>query len=272
MSTILDNIIAHKKEEVAERKERKSIHQLEQASLFAREVYSLSEFLLREDKSGIIAEFKRHSPSQGDINTAVSVQEVTTGYARAGASALSVLTDEQFFKGTDMDLAEARVYNACPILRKDFVIDEYQIIEAKSIGADAILLIAECLEKEQVKQFAKTARSLGLEVLMEIHSGDQLAKLTPDINVVGVNNRNLKDFSVSIRTSLDLNEAIPAEFLKISESGISNPNAIVELRRAGYNGFLIGENFMKEPNPGEACRKFIERVNFIQDLLENAIA
>jgi len=270
--TILDKIIAHKEKEVAARRELYPTKLLEQSIYFETPAVSLKKYLLREDKSGIIAEFKRHSPSKGDINPYAKVESVTIGYMQAGAAALSVLTDEQFFKGKNEDLTETRTFNFCPILRKDFVIDDYQIVEAKSIGADAILLIAECLKKEQVAALAKTAKGLGLEVLMEIHSEEQLDKLNPDIDVVGVNNRNLKDFSVSIKTSLDLTDAIPNDFVKISESGISNPNAIVELRSAGYQGFLIGEYFMQHADPGKACKEFIERIENIQDLLENAIA
>ena len=221
----------------------------------------MKKYLLRPDKSGVIAEFKRHSPSKGDINPYAKVEEVSIGYMQAGASALSVLTDEKFFKGKNADLTEARKFNFCPILRKDFVVEEYQIIEAKSIGADAILLIAECLEKEEIARFAKLAKSLGLEVLMEIHSKDQLSKISPDLDLIGVNNRNLKTFEVSTQTSVDLFDHIPSDFVRISESGISEPKTIAELKAVGFQGFLIGERFMATANPGRACRAFIEEVN-----------
>jgi len=270
--TILDKIVRHKMEEVEQRKELFPVKLLEKSIYYDTPTVSMKKYLRRKDKSGIIAEFKRHSPSKGDINPFAKVEQVTIGYMQAGASALSVLTDEKFFKGSSADLREARKFNFCPILRKDFIIDPYQIFEARSIGADVILLIAECLDAKQVKVLAGLAKSLGLEVLMEVHSEDQLSKLCPAIDVVGVNNRNLKDFSVSIQTSIGLFEKIPSDFVRISESGISDPNAIVELRRVGFEGFLIGENFMKTPNPAKACQDFIERVNSIEDLLENAIA
>lgn len=270
--TILDKIVSHKMGEVEQRKELFPVKLLEKSIYYSTPAVSLKKYLLREDKSGIIAEFKRHSPSKGDINPFAKVEQVTIGYMQAGASALSVLTDSKFFKGKSEDLKQARKFNFCPILRKDFIIDPYQIFEARSIGADVILLIAECLDAKQIKVLAGLAKSLGLEVLMEIHSEEQLSKLCPEIDVVGVNNRNLKDFSVSVQTSIDLFDKIPADFVRISESGISDPNAIVSLRQVGFDGFLIGENFMKTPDPALACRLFIERVKTIEDMLENAIA
>lgn len=259
--TILDKIIAHKKTEIAQRKEQAPVSELEKMPSFDRETFSLTSFLLDPEKSGIIAEFKRRSPSKGDINPKVKVKEVTTGYFAAGASGLSVLTDTHFFGGSSEDLMEARRHNPCPILRKDFIVDEYQLFEARAIGADVILLIAECLEAANVKRLAARAKDLGLEVLMEVHSKPQLEKITPDIDIVGVNNRNLKDFSVSIQTSIDLYPAIPGGVLKISESGISNPDAIVQLKKVGFQGFLIGEHFMVAEDPGEACAAFIRQIN-----------
>lgn len=269
---ILDKIVAHKKKEVEERKSLYPAKLLEKSLYYETPVVSLTKYLHRRDKSGIIAEFKRRSPSKGDINLYASVEKVSIGYMQAGASALSVLTDEHFFGGKNADLTEARKFNFCPILRKDFIIDEYQLIEARSIGADAILLIAACLEKEQLAALAKSAKSLGLEVLMEIHAREELDKLTTDVDIVGVNNRNLKDFSVSIQTSLELNDVIPQEFTRISESGINDPNAVVELRRAGFQGFLIGEYFMASADPARTCRSFIQHVDRIEELLEGAIA
>lgn len=261
---ILEKIIAHKKEEVANRKKLYPVQLLEQSPYFHTPVVSMKKYLLREDKNGIIAEFKRRSPSKGNINPYATVESVSIGYMQAGASGLSILTDEHFFGGRSEDLTVARKYNFCPILRKDFVIDEYQLIEAKSIGADTVLLIAECLEKDQLQQLANKAKSLGLEVLMEIHSLGQLAKLCDSVTIVGVNNRNLETFDVNINTSLELATAIPAEFIKISESGISNPESILELREAGYNGFLIGETFMKTADPARACLDFIESVEALK--------
>ncbi len=269
---ILEKIIAHKKKEVAERKALYPVQLLEKSIYFGTPAVSLCKYLQRADKSGIIAEFKRRSPSKGDINPYASVERVSIGYMQAGASALSVLTDAQFFGGRNEDLTEARRFNFCPILRKDFIIDEYQLVEAKSIGADAVLLIAECLEKETLARLARMAKSLGMEVLMELHSALQLDKYTADVDAIGVNNRKLEDFSVSLANSLELVSALPAEAVKISESGLDDPNAVVELRRAGFQGFLIGEHFMRQADPGRACREFIRRVQHIEEILNKAIA
>ena len=269
---ILDKIVAFKRKEVAQRKEAKPVAVLEQSPMFERSVNSLKQALLEKDASGIIAEFKRQSPSAGIINDKVSVDEVTHGYVQAGASGLSVLTDMEFFGGSSADLELARETNPkTPILRKDFIIDEYQLLEAKAMGADVILLIAECLDKEQVTQLSAFAKALGLDVLMEIHSAEQLEKLNPNIDIVGVNNRNLKTFKTSLEASFELAEQIPVEFVKISESGISNLQAIVALRSQGYRGFLIGENFMRTADPGESCAEFIRKVAYMEDLLHNAI-
>ncbi len=269
---ILDEIVAHKRAEVASQKERVPLNVLEQSPFFASPSFSLRQSLLQSGKSGIIAEFKRRSPSKGDINPGASVEQVTKGYVLAGASALSVLTDERFFGGSAGDLSEARKCNACPILRKDFIVDEYQIIEAKSIGADAILLIAACLEKDRLRQLAKTAADLGLEVLMEVHAEEELDHWTPEIKLVGVNNRNLKTMAVSVQTSIEMFPFIPTEALAISESGINDPAVIVELRDIGYKGFLMGEHFMQDAEPEKKCLEFIQRLRHLEDLLKNAIA
>ena len=267
--TILQKIITHKRKEVAERKALYPVQLLEKSIHFETPVVSLKKYLTRPDKSGIIAEFKRRSPSKGNINPYASVEQVSIGYMMAGASALSVLTDEQFFGGRREDLTTARKFNFCPILRKDFVIDEYQLIEAKSIGADAVLLIAECLDIKDLRQLAKTAKGLGLEVLMEVHSATQLNKLTENVDIVGVNNRDLATFNVSIQTSLDLFRAIPKELVKISESGISNVDSIITLKQAGYQGFLIGEHFMKTAQPHKTCMQFIKDIQRAEAKLTN---
>jgi indole-3-glycerol phosphate synthase len=255
---ILDKIVARKIQEVAEAKAKTSTQQLQKQAYFSRNTYALKTFLLDAQKTGIIAEYKRKSPSKGIINNVSTVQEVTTGYAKAGASALSVLTDIDFFMGSPDDVVAARKVNDIPILRKEFMIDEYQIIEAKAMGADIILLIAAVLTPLQIKQFAQLAQSLGLSTLLEVHDSEELERsCNPYIDVVGVNNRNLKNFSVSVNTSLALAELIPKEFLKISESGISDIATIKLLRQAGFNGFLIGENFMKTTNPGAAMQNFV---------------
>ncbi len=252
---ILDNIIAKKKLEVEERKRNKSIADLEQQSSFRKETFSINESLLREDKTGIIAEFKRRSPSKGIINNTSTVKEVTTAYTQYGASALSILTDKEFFGGTLKDLEEATI-NKVPILRKEFIIDEYQIIESKAFGADIILLIAACLTTSAVKHFATSANNIGLNVLLEIHNEQELEHICDEVDVVGINNRNLKTFTVDINRSIELGKQIPADKIKISESGIDDVATIKLLQQHGFKGFLMGEKFMKEKDPGEAFRIF----------------
>ncbi len=255
---ILEEIVAHKKVEVKNQKERIPFRKLEQAPYFEREVLSLSLSIKNVNKTSIITEFKKKSPSKGIINEKAQPEEITKGYAEAGASGLSVLTDFAYFGGSNEDLVKAREVNEIPILRKDFTVDEYQIIEARAIGADAILLIAACLSKMEILEFARSAKSLNLQVIMEIHELDELNLLNNYIDIVGVNNRNLKTFEVDINTSVELIKYIPGEFLKISESGISSPDAIKKLKDCGYNGFLIGENFMKSDDPVKAFLEFVE--------------
>jgi len=256
--TILDKIVANKKREVASAKKRTSYTVLEESEHFHRDTYSFKEFLLDPSRTGIIAEFKRKSPSKGIINDKVRVSAVTTDYAAAGASALSVLTDRNFFMGRKADLVKARSVNNIPVLRKDFMIDEYQVIEAKSLGADIILLIAAILTPAEIDNLAKLAKSLGLNVLLEVHNLEELERsINPNLDAIGVNNRNLADFTVSVETSYKLAKHIPAEFMKISESAISDPETIRHLKLEGFNGFLIGETFMKQPDPGQAMRDFV---------------
>jgi len=260
MKDILEKIVDHKKLEVAGRKGRVPVSKLEEAVLFERSCIPMTHYIVHESKSGIIAEYKRQSPSKGIINNHSTVQEVTNGYIKAGASGLSVLTDTNFFGGLNEDLINARAVNYAPILRKDFIIDEYQIIEAKAIGADVILLIGECLNKEEVGRLAAFAQSLGLQVLFELHGEEQVDKITDDINLVGINNRNLKTFEVDLAHSIKLCQTLPNDFVKISESGISDPQTIVDLKKEGFDGFLIGENFMKTDNPGQAAIDFINKI------------
>jgi len=258
---ILDKIVLRKKEEVAAAKALVSVQDLENSAHFKRTPYSFKEFLLAEDRTGIIAEFKRRSPSKGLINGVADVAKVTQAYSAAGASALSVLTDVDFFGGKTDDILAARAANHIPILRKDFMIDEYQILEAKAWGADIILLIASILTPQQINDFGKFAKDLGLNVLLEVHNLEELERsICPNLDAIGVNNRNLGDFTVDIQTSFDLVNKIPNEFLKISESAISNPQTIKDLKAAGFNGFLIGENFMKTDNPGVAIKEFVEQI------------
>ncbi len=259
--TILEEIIAHKKTEVEDRKSLYPVKLLEKSVYFPGKAISLKHYLSRKDKCGIIAEIKRSSPSKGMINQYVSVERTSIGYMQAGAAALSVLTDEKYFGGSNSDLTTARNFNFCPILRKDFIIDEYQIIEAKSIGADVILLIAAALDPEKLKRLALFARSLGLEVLMEVHNEEELRNnLHPEIDLIGVNNRNLKTFEVSISNSIGLADKIPPSYMKISESGISDPSAILELKKYGFQGFLIGEYFMQHSRPERQCAAFIQKI------------
>ena len=263
---ILDKIVAHKKQEVAQRRELIPAPKLAQSLYYDAPTVSLNKYLRRPDKAGIIAEIKRASPSKGVINQYISVEEISLGYMQAGASALSVLTDQKFFQGSLEDLQTARAFNYCPILRKDFIIDEYQIIEARAAGADAVLLIAAILEPVQIKQLAAFAASLGLEVLLEIHARAELPDNLENISVIGVNNRNLTDFTVDVAASLALAEILPAEICKVSESGISDAATICRLRAAGFQGFLIGEAFMKHSRPHEACADLIRQVQAQQQI------
>lgn len=258
---ILDEIIAHKKTEVAERKALYPTKLLEKSIYFPSPTVSLKKYVQRPDLSGVIAEIKRKSPSKGVLNKSVSIERTSIGYMQAGASALSILTDAKFFGGSNDDLTVARKFNFCPILRKDFTIDEYQIIEAKSIGADAILLIAAALEPKTAEQLATFAHSLGLEVLLEVHDEEELKRVASvDADLVGVNNRSLKTFEVSIDVSKRLAPLIQKEKVKVSESGLSDPNVIAELRKVGYEGFLIGETFMKHGRPEDAAMDFIKQL------------
>lgn len=261
---ILDTIIAQKNTEVAAKKVIKSIDQLEQSPFFKLPCLSLKESLLDKNKTGIIAEFKRKSPSKGIINNTATLQDVTQAYTQFGAAGISVLTDELFFGGSLADL-EAATFNQIPLLRKDFMINEYQIIEAKASGASVILLIAACLTPKQVKEMTLLAHSLGLEVLLEVHNHEELGHINEEIDLVGVNNRNLKNFEVSINVSLDLIEQIPTSIPAIAESGIDNPNTIVTLQKAGFAGFLIGERFMKESNPSIAFANFVNELKLKQN-------
>ena len=257
---ILDKIIEAKKEEVKNRKQSSPIQELEKKLLFKTDCFSLKDALLNVDKTGIITEFKRQSPSKGIINNTSTVKEVTAAYAKYGASALSVLTDKVFFGGSLQDLVEAREQQI-PLLRKDFMLDEYQLIESKAYGADIILLIAACLTVMEVKHLAIFAKNLGLNVLLEIHDQVELEHICAEIDVVGINNRNLKDFKVDIHHSIELGNLIPPGKIKIAESGIHDLQTLELLKSHGFQGFLMGEIFMKEENPGEAFPNFAEMLS-----------
>jgi indole-3-glycerol phosphate synthase len=258
---ILDEIVAHKRKETEERKSLYPVRLLEQSIYFATPCVSMRHYVRRPDKSGIIAEIKRKSPSKGVINAHVSVERVSIGYMQAGASAISVLTDQKYFGGSNEDLTTARKFNFCPILRKDFTADEYQILEAKSIGADVILLIAAALDAASLKSLTTFAHSLGLEVLLEVHTREELEySLDAGADLIGVNNRDLKTFKISLDVSKELAPLIPDSVVKVSESGIESPETIIELRSFGYQGFLMGQNFMQHGSPEKACKEFIDEL------------
>ncbi len=256
---ILEKIIEQKKIEVERRKLLTPVAELERHGLFTRKTFSLRKALLDETKTGIIAEFKRRSPSKGTINDSARVVDTTAAYTKCGASGLSVLTDEDFFGGSAGDLLMARV-NAIPILRKDFIIDEYQVIETKAMGADVILLIAACLTVTQVTTLATLARSLGLETLLEIHNEEELRHICDEIDLVGINNRDLKTFEVDINRSVQLSKQIPADKVIIAESGIDDVQTIRLFKQAGFNGFLIGEKFMKAVDPAAEFEQFVQKL------------
>jgi indole-3-glycerol phosphate synthase len=257
---ILEKIIADKRREVELKKAIIPVSQLESSVLFNSRTQSLSK-LLQNSSSGIIAEHKRKSPSKQTINSSFTVEEVVNGYQNAGVCGISVLTDMKYFGGSLDDLLLARASVTIPLLRKEFIIDEYQLIEAKAHGADVILLIAAVLTRQEIKYLSEFAQSLGLEVLLEVHNEEELQKaIMPSLNMIGVNNRNLKTFEVSLSYSKELASLIPNEFVKISESGISNVAAVKELQQFGYQGFLIGENFMKTDNAGLAASEFIKQL------------
>lgn len=259
---ILETIVAAKRKEVEKFKPLSTIERFEKDGFFWQIANrSLVQSLLSNGSSGIIAEFKRKSPSKGWFKTKeLEVEPVVVGYNKAAAG-ISVLTDDEFFGGDLDDLIQTKVVTDIPVLRKDFIIDKWQIAEAKAFGADVILLIAACLTKDEVKDFAAYAKSIGLESILEIHNEEELGHICAEVDMVGVNNRNLKTFEVDINTSLQLINKIPAGKPAIAESGISTVETIVTLRNAGFRGFLIGENFMKATDPTIAFADFINQLN-----------
>ena len=257
---ILDKIVEDKKIEINKLLSNSSISKLENSHLFSRKCISLKESI-KNNNSGIICEFKRRSPSNQNINYISSLSDVVSGYEEAGAAGLSILTNKKYFDGDTQDIIDIRDISNLPILRKEFIISEYQVIEAKSIGSDAILLIASILSKEEIISYSSLAKSIGLEVLLEIHSEDELYKISgDDIDIVGVNNRNLDTLEIDLNNSIELYGKIPSKFVKISESGISEVESILKLKELGYNGFLIGEKFMKTNNPMESAYNFIKKI------------
>ncbi len=257
----LQEIVLEKRKQLDEDKKNIPLEMLKRSVYFNRKCASLKEYIDREDKSGIISEIKKKSPALGAINPEIKVGNLAQEYTRAGASALSVLTDFKFFGGCNADLIAARENTSIPILRKDFVIDEYQVFEAKSIGADVILLIAAILSKEEIIRFTDLAHKLGMEVIFEVHAEHELQKVFRNIDVIGVNNRNLETMQIDIAISKSMAKLIPEGFLKISESGIEDPGIVLELKQHGYDGFLIGSYFMKHTEPGKALADFIQQIN-----------
>lgn len=262
MSTILDTIIAAKRKEVERIKPLSSVERFERDGFFWNFANrSLKQSLLAEGSTGIIAEFKRKSPSKGWFaSKELEVEPVVVPYNNNGAAAISVLTDMEFFGGDLDDLIQTKVITDVPVLRKDFMIDPWQIAEAKAFGADTILLIAACLSPAEVKSMAAYANSIGLEVLLELHEESELEHICDETTIIGINNRNLKTFEVDIERSLRMAEKIPADKIKVAESGISTIENIRLFRENGFRGFLIGENFMKESDPGAAFAKFVKSI------------
>jgi len=261
---ILDKIVAHKKQELHKTKQKVSVKELEYYRHFSSGVPSLKKSLKENTDFPIIAEFKRKSPSKGNINPDAQPREVITGYQEAGAAAISVLTDNRFFGGNNDDLSTARDLTDRPIIRKEFIIDPYQVYEAKAIGASAILLIAAILEKKQARDLAALANYLGMEVLMEIHDQQEIELLNIYVDMVGINNRNLKTFDVNLEHAANLASILPTEFLPIAESGIHSAKDVLFLKEAGFKGFLMGEYFMKHKDPGEACMQLRNELSKIQ--------
>ncbi|WP_263603632.1 indole-3-glycerol phosphate synthase TrpC [Chryseobacterium sp. PET-29] len=255
---ILDQIVQRKKEEIEFSKSKISVQLLKDSIFFERKTYSLKKTI--KTKSGIIAEFKRQSPSKGIINNTISPLEVTSAYEKSGASAISVLTDQNFFGGSFDDIIQIRQQISIPILRKDFMVDEYQFYEAKNMGADIVLLIAACLSISQVDEFTDLAHQLGLEVLLEIHTEEELKHYNKNIDLVGINNRNLKDFRVDLEHSVQLKNLLPKETFSVAESGIYSIEDFLYLKEKGFDGFLMGEYFMKDENPGNKFREFVLNV------------
>ena len=259
MKDILSEIIANKRFEVDLQKQTISIEQLQEGISEAPVIRSMKQ-ALASSKSGVIAEFKRRSPSKGWIKQDARPEEIVLSYATAGASVLSILTDEKFFGGSLKDIRIARPLVEIPILRKDFIIDEYQLYQAKIVGADAVLLIAAALEQEKCNELTEKAHSLGLEVLLEIHSPEELSYINEKIDMVGINNRNLGTFFTDVENSFRLAGQLPQGAVLVSESGISDPEIVKRLRTAGFRGFLIGETFMKTEQPGETLQNFLQAI------------
>ena len=258
--SILKEIVANKQKEVLRRKNLISLSELESMPNFKKECLSFKEHLLNPEKLGIIAEFKRKSPSKGIINANADVKDVTAGYQAGAASALSVLTEIDYFNGSDIDLTNAKSVTSIPIIRKDFVVDIFQIAESKALGADSILLIAEVLEKVQMSEYLAYAHEIGLQALIEVHGESDLEKLPSAAQIVGINNRNLNTFDVNLNHSANMLNLLPKDAVKVAESGIASVEDYLTLKQIGFDAFLIGEFFMRNHNPGEACLDFTNAI------------
>lgn len=260
MKNILEEIIEKRKNSLSQLKNILPMQAWETMPFYRRSCLSLKKNLLNKNLTGIIAEFKRASPSKGIINADADVFDVALDYEMNGAAAISVLTEPLYFKGNNDDLMGIREGMKIPLLRKDFIFDEYQIAESKAIGADVILLIAACLTAAEVKRLATFADNIGLEVLLELHDETEMGHICDATMLIGINNRNLKTFEVDIERSLLMAAQIPADKIKIAESGIGNVETIQLFKEAGFKGFLMGENFMKEKNPGQAFKQFVQKL------------
>ena len=259
--SILEKIIKFKRNELLHQRSVKSYGDLEKHENFNRKTNSLKNNLIKSS-FGIITEFKRKSPSKPKINLEAKVNRIIRDYENEGANALSILTDQKFFGGNINDIIESREITNLPILRKEFIIDEFQVVESKAIGADAILLIAACLDEKSIRNLSICAKSIGLDVLVEVHDKNELNLCFHEtVDIIGINNRNLKNFKVDLNKSKILSKLIPNEYAKISESGISNSSEILLLKDYGFDGFLIGEKFMSKSNPGNELSKMMKDLN-----------
>ncbi len=264
MKDILEEIVANKRKELQRQKE----------SVPASELYSTVDKMIEGEvrvplsmraslsasQSGVIAEFKRKSPSKGWIHEDAKVEDVVPLYSQNGAAAVSILTDEAYFGGNLRYIPKVREQTSVPILRKDFIVDEYQLFQARLVGADAVLLIAADLTQNECRTLAATAHELGLETLLEVHTEAELDYVGDNIDMVGVNNRNLGTFHTDVQNSFRMASSLPSGYLLVSESGIGNVETVRQLREAGFRGFLIGETFMKDSNPGAALARFITEI------------
>jgi len=244
MNTILDDIIVHKRVEIKDKKSLLTYKDLENEPFFKRNTFSLVNSLRSKD-FGVIAELKRKSPSAGEIQPDLNLTEKVEAYELFQAAGVSVLMDNKFFGGSSEDMKTVRSLTNLPLLYKEFVIDEFQLFEAKAIGADAVLLISEVLDKQQILHFSIMAKSLGLEVLLELHSKEQLEKINDEVDIIGINNRNLKIQQTDLQTSFDLIDYLPKNKVLISESGIKTQLEMEQLKAVGFQGALIGESLLK---------------------------